>query len=149
MASVAGNLQFLTQFIRFHSFLLDDMISWILMSKKSFFCYFDCFLIFHLISSTFGHMICDKISIAFFISPSFQSFGNVNQFRKFVPKIIYSRSKFLSNTFKLYVVSDVSYLYRLWPIYELIGEFFLFITISNDELFLLLNKSFLHNNGYQ
>ena len=34
MVFIAGSFCFLTQFIRFYSLLLDDMISWILLSKK-------------------------------------------------------------------------------------------------------------------
>jgi len=35
MASMVGNLHFLTQFIKSHSFLLVDTISWILLSKNN------------------------------------------------------------------------------------------------------------------
>ena len=44
MASVAGSLCFLTQFIRLHSLLLVNVISWILLSKKVYLAILTVFL---------------------------------------------------------------------------------------------------------
>jgi len=95
--------KFLWSFVKQHNFLN-------FLVKKEF---FDCLSILYPIGSTFGHMICGKISIVFFIPPSFWSFGDVDQFRKFVSKIFYSRSEFLDNMFKLLAVGNVSCLHKL------------------------------------
>ena len=44
MVSIAGNLYFLTQFIRFYDLLLDDVISWILLLKKTLLAFSTVFL---------------------------------------------------------------------------------------------------------
>ena len=74
----------------------------------------------------------------------FRSLSDIDQF----PKIFCNSSKFLSYIFKHFIASNVSYLYKAYPIPKLIDKFFLFITIPNNRLFLFLNEFFFNDDGY-
>ena len=125
MASIAGSLCFMTQFMRFHSLLLNNTISWILLSKNNPFSWFYYFPILDLVTSLLGHLICSWISVAFLVLSYFRPFSNVNYFWKFFPKIFNNGSKFLSYTFQHFIASDIRHLHSSYLIPKLIDKFFL------------------------
>jgi len=133
--------------MRSHNLLLDNAISWILLLEKTFFSCHHYFSILNPVTSLPGNLIYGQLSVAFLIPPCFRLFSNVDQFWKFVPKVFYNDSKFLSYAFKLFAAIDVSCLYGAYSGPELIiNKFFLFVIIPNDRLSFFLNKLFFYDD---